>query len=312
MRVLVMGAGGVGGFYGGILALSGHDVTFVARGAHLAAMRERGLEIRTGGQTKRLRPVSLAESPGEAARRQPFDLVLFTVKTYDTEAAARAVQGILAPDTAVLTLQNGVDSVEQLSALLGADHVLAGATQIETTILEPGVIDQRSPFRKVWLGEPSGEITPRVEAIAGGLQEAGAEVTVSPDPTLAIWEKFVRLTPNATLTTACGAPVGQIRDTPEGAALLRTLVSEVVGVGRGSGVALPEDAVESAMETLMSLPDTMGTSMQRDFERRSRVELEHLTGAVVRRGRDLGLPTPAFEAMYAILKVRALSFGGIS
>jgi 2-dehydropantoate 2-reductase len=312
MRILVMGAGGVGGYYGGSLALSGHDVTFVARGAHLAAMRERGLEIRSGGQTKRLHPVSVTESPGEAARRQPFDLVLFTVKTYDTEAAARAVQPALASDTAVLTLQNGVDSVEQLSALLGADHVLAGATQIETTIREPGVIDQRSPFRKIWLGEPSGEITARVEAIAGALREAGAEVTVSPDPTLAIWEKFVRLTPNATLTTACGAPVGPIRDTPEGAALLRTLVSEVVGVGRGFGVALPEDAVESAMDTLMSLPATMGTSMQRDFERRNRVELEHLTGAVVRRGRDLGLPTPAFEAMYAILKVRALFFGGIS
>jgi 2-dehydropantoate 2-reductase len=310
MRILIMGTGGVGGYYGGSLALSGQDVTFVARGTHLAAIRERGLEIRSGGQARLLHPAKAVESPARAG--PGFDLALFTVKTYDTQAAAEALRPALGHETAVLTLQNGVDSVEQLSALLGADRVLPGATQIETTVAEPGVIDQRSPFRKVWLGERTGEVTPRVQTTADALQTAGAEVIVSSDPRVAIWEKFVRLTPNATLTTACGAPIGQIRDTPEGTALLRALVSEAVAVGRASGVALADDAVDSAVDTLMSLPPTMGTSMQRDFERQKRVELDHLTGAVVRRGGALGVPTPAFEALYAVLKVRALQFGGLA
>jgi 2-dehydropantoate 2-reductase len=335
MRVLVMGSGGVGGYFGGMLALHGHEVTFVARGAHLAAMRERGLEIRTGGQTILLRPVRAVESPAEAcahlsssgagpepaegacpepAEGAGFDLVLFTVKGYDTEAALAALSasgGVVGPQTAVLTLQNGVDSVDQLSAALGPDHVLAGTARIESTIAEPGVIDQRSPFRRIELGEPTGDVSARAKAIAAALQEAGAEVTVRTDPMVAIWEKFVLLAPNASLTSACQAPVGPIRQAREGAALLHALVSETAAVGRASGVPLADDIVETTIATIQSLPEAFGTSMQRDFERRGRVELEQLTGTVVRRGRELEIATPAFEVVYAILKVRALSFGGL-
>jgi 2-dehydropantoate 2-reductase len=310
MRVLVMGAGAIGGYFGGLLAQSGHEVAFVARGAHLAAMRKRGLEIRSNGKTSLLRPVSAVESPAEAG--SGFDLILFTVKSYDTESAAAALKPAVGGKTAVLTLQNGIDSVDQLSAALGGEHVLAGAALIESTIVSPGVIDQPSPFRKIVLGELPGQITPRLEAIAVALREAGAEVVVSADARLVVWEKFVVLAPNATLTSACQAAVGPIRETIEGAALYRALIEEAVAVGRAEGVALPPNAADAAMAIIMSVPATMKTSMQRDYERQRRVELDQLAGAVVRRGRAADVPTPAFATLYAVLKVRALEFGGLS
>ena len=214
MRVLVMGAGGLGGYYGGVLAQRGHEVTFVAREAHLAAMRERGLEIRSGGQTTLLHPVRAVGSPADAG--SGFDLVLFTVKTYDTEAAAAALRPALGPATAVLPLQNGVDSVEQLSQALGADRVLVGTTLIGSAIVEPGVIDQSTAFRRITLGEQSGEVTPRVEAIAAALRDAGVEVTITADPLVPVWEKFVMFSACASVGSAAQAPFGPIRETPEG------------------------------------------------------------------------------------------------
>jgi len=309
MRVLVMGAGAVGGYYGGVLARRGHDVVFVARGEHLAAMRERGLELRTDGQTYLLRPVRAVASPAEAG--EPVDLVLFTVKGYDAEAAAAALRPVVGPATAVLTLLNGVDSADQLSRALGAEHVLAGMTLILTNVVAPGVIDQTSPFRKITMGELTGGVTPRAEAVAAALRSAGVEVTLSADPMVGVWTKFIMQAPHATLTTACQSALGPIRETPEGAALYLTLIREVVAVGRAAGVALPADAAEATMDLIRSLPATAMTSMQRDFERRRRTELEQLTGAVVRRGQALGVPTPAFAALYAVLRVRALAFGGV-
>lgn len=309
MRVLVMGAGAVGGYYGGALARRGHDVVFVARGEHLAALRERGLELRTDGQTHLLRPVRAVASPAEVG--EPVDLVLFTVKGYDAEAAAAALRPVVGPATAVLTLLNGVDSADQLSRALGAEHVLAGTTLILTNVVAPGVIDQTSPFRKITMGELTGGVTPRAEAVAAALREAGVEVTLSADPMVGVWTKFIMQAPHATLTTACQSALGPIRETPEGAALYLTLIREVVAVGRAAGVALPADAVEATMDLIWSLPATAMTSMQRDFERRRRTELEQLTGAVVRRGQALGVPTPAFAALYAVLRVRALAFGGV-
>jgi 2-dehydropantoate 2-reductase len=151
-----------------------------------------------------------------------------------------------------------------------------------------------------------------VAAIAAALREAGVEVTVSPDPAVAVWTKFLMQAPHATLTSACQASLGAIRGTPEGAALYETLIREVAAVGRAAGVALPPDAVEATLATIRGLPDEARTSMQRDFEHQRRVELEQLTGAVVRRGQALGVPTPAFAALYAVLRVRALAFGGVS
>lgn len=304
-----MGAGAVGGFYGAALAGRGHDVTFVARGAHLAALRERGLTIRRAGGATVLRPVHAVADPAEAGG--DIELVLFTVKGYDTELAARALGPVVGPRTAVLTLQNGVESGDRLGAVLGAEPILIGTTLIATIVAAPGIIDQANPLWRVELGEPSGAITPRVEGVAAALRDAGVEVRVTADVRRAVWDKFIRLAPGATLTSACQATIGEVRSTPEGAALYRALIAETVTVGRAAGAALPPDAVETAVRAIQALPADMRTSMQLDYERRRRVELEGITGAVVRLGQRLGVATPSYDPIYAVLRVRAAAFGGL-
>ena len=303
-----MGAGAVGGFYGAALAERGHSVTFVARGAHLDALRGRGLAIRSGGRSRVVHPIHAVADPAEAG--DGFDLVLFTVKGYDTEPAALALRPAVGAQTAVLTLQNGVESGDRLSAVLGADRILVGTTLIATTIVEPGVIDQANPVRRIELGEPSGGVTPRVEAVAATLRDAGVEVRVTTDVRRTVWEKFIRLAPGATLATACRATIGQVRSAAEGAGLYQALVSETVAVGRAAGAALPADAVESAVAVIQTLPAEMRTSMQLDFECRRRGELEEITGAVIRLGRRLAVPTPVYDLLYAVLRVRAATFTG--
>jgi 2-dehydropantoate 2-reductase len=309
VKVLVMGAGAVGGFYGAALAGRGHDVTFVARGAHLAALRERGLTIRREGGATNLRTVHAVADPAEAGG--DIELVLFTVKGYDTELAARALGPVVGPRTTVLTLQNGVESGDRLGAVLGADPILIGTTLIATTVAAPGIIDQANPLWRIELGEPSGAITPRVEGVAAALRDAGVEVRVTADVRRAVWDKFIRLAPGATLTSACQATIGEVRSTPEGAALYRALIAETVAVGRATGAALPPDAVDTAVRAIQALPADMRTSMQLDYERRRRVELEDITGAVVRLGQRLGVATPSYDPIYAVLRVRAAAFGGL-
>jgi 2-dehydropantoate 2-reductase len=309
VKVLVMGAGAVGGFYGAVLARRGHDVTFVARGAHLDALRARGLTIRRSGDTTTIHPVRAVADPAEEGRG--VELVLFTVKGYDTDGAARALRPVVESHTSVLTLQNGVESEARLGAALGAERILLGATTISTTVSEPGVIEQANPLQRIELGEPSGAVTPRVETIAAALRDAGVEIRVSTDVRRAVWDKFVRLAPGATLTSACQATIGEIRSTAEGADLYRALITETVAVGRVAGAPLPPDAVEKALAFIHTLPHGMKTSMQLDFERCRRVELEDITGAVVRLGRRLGVATPVYDVLYAILRVRAQGFGGM-
>jgi 2-dehydropantoate 2-reductase len=304
-----MGAGAVGGFYGAALARSGHAVTFVARGAHLAAMRARGLAVRSGGRVAVLHPVQAVSDPAEASG--DVDWVLFTVKGYDTDAAARRLRPAIGPGVAVLTLQNGVESGERLGAALGADRILVGTTVISTSVAAPGVIHQANALQRIELGEPSGAITPRVETIARAFRDAGAEVRMTTDVRRSVWEKFVRLAPGATVTSATQATIGAVRSTAEGLALYRTLIAETVAVGRAAGADLAPDAVETAVRLIQALPADMKTSMQLDYERRARVELEDITGAVVRLGRRLGVPTPAYDVAYAVLRVRAAAFGGL-
>lgn len=311
MRVLVMGTGGVGGYFGGILAKSGHEVVFVARGAHLEAMRRRGLEVRDREESTLLWPIHAVRVPSEADG--PFDLVLFTVKTYDTTEAAEAIRPVVGPRTSVLPLQNGVDAVDEIGALVGAPHLLAGTTNIGSRIAEPGVIERFSPFCNVTIGEPGGGLSERVASIAAALREAGLDdVTASPDAQRAVWEKFMLLAPLASATSACNVSSGYVRSAPEGRALWQAMMREVQAVGQAAGVHLPEESAEAVERFFMGLPDTHTTSMQRDYEARRRVELEHLAGTVVRRGRATGVPTPTFDIMYAVLRTRALSFGGVS
>src|SRR5215213_1109499 len=294
MRVLVMGSGGVGGYFGGILAKAGNEVVFTARGAHLEAMQQNGLSLIDRGETTLLRPVTAVRLPEEAGGT--FDLVLFTVKTYDTTGAAEAIKPVVGPGTSVLPLQNGVDAVDEIGAIVGKERVLGGSTNIGARI-----------------GEPVGVSSERVETIAEAFRAAGLDdVTASPDITRAVWEKFMLLAPLASATSATGIPSGQVRAAPEGKALWKTMMGEVHAVGQASGVNLPAESAVTVEKFFMGLPDTHTTSMQRDYDGKRRVELEHLAGTVIRRGKAGGVPTPTFDVVYAVLRTRALSFGGVS
>lgn len=308
MRIMVMGTGGVGGYYGAMLAHAGNDVTFVARGAHLAAMREKGLELRTQGQTIRIAPARAVENPAEAGE---IDLALFTVKTYDAESAARALRPAIGPETAVLTLQNGIDSVDILGRILGEEHVLAGVTLIASAAVEPGVIQENGFSRKVILGEAQGEISPRVAAFAEVFRAAGIDVEATAAARQAIWDKFVLVAPHATVSAACQTPIGTTRKTGEAMALYHRMFREVMAVGRAEGFHFAPDMADRLVATFMGAPEGQTSSMQRDFANQRRVELEALTGAVVRRAGSLGVPVPSFEALYAVLNVRARTFGGL-
>ena len=309
MRILIMGSGGVGGYYGGMLASAGNEVTFVARGAHLAALEERGLELRTQGRTIRIDPARATDDPASVA---DVELALFTVKTYDTEAAARALAPAVGPSTSVLTLQNGIDSVDTLSGILGPERVLAGVTFVASGVVEPGVVAENGFSRQIVVAEPAGGQSDRVARIAETFRAADLDVRVRDDGRQAIWEKFALLAPHASVSAAVGLPIGQIFSVAEAVALYRTLIREFVAVATASGVALPADTEEKIVANFTGAPPGQTSSLQRDFAAQRRVELEYITGTVVRRARQLGLPTPVFDALYAVLKTRAIGFGGLS
>ncbi len=308
MRILVMGTGGVGGYYGGVLASAGHDVTFVARGAQLEALQARGLEVRTQGRTIRVQPTHAVGVPTDAG---DVELALFTVKTYDTETAARALAPAVGPRTNVLTLQNGIDSVDILSRIIGAERILAGVTLVASGVVEPGVIQENGFSRKIVFGEPSGGTSERVQSLERTLREAGLDAEASTNARQAIWDKFVLLAPHASISALTQTPIGVTRETPEAMELYRAMIAEVKAVGEASGMSFAPDVADTIVGNFMTAPPGQTSSMQRDYAAQRRVELEYITGTVVRRARQLGVPTPAFEALYAILKVRARTFGGI-
>jgi 2-dehydropantoate 2-reductase len=308
MRVLIMGSGGVGGYYGGLLANHGTDVTFVARGAHLAALQSKGLELRTQGEVLSIAPVTAVEDPRTAG---PFDLILFTVKTYDTASAIDLIRPVVGPSTIVLTLQNGIDAIDLLGTGLGAAHVLGGVTFVACAIVEPGVLAENGFSRRIALGEPSGGVTPRVQAIVELGKAAGWDVSALPSARQAVWEKFVLLAPHASVSALCQQPIGEIRQTAEAMQLYRDLIAEVVAVGNAEGVTFPAEIADTIVNNFMGAPPGQVSSLQRDYAAERRVELEYLTGAVIRRAHARGIAIPRFDALYAVLKVRARAFGGL-
>jgi 2-dehydropantoate 2-reductase len=300
MRVAVIGAGGIGGLYGGLLARAGHDVSFLARGAHLQAIRERGLEIRSPDFGTFVVHGSASD---DAADLGQADLVLFAVKTYDLDQAARATRQVLSQEASLITFQNGVDAPDQVAAIVGKGHVLVGTTGLETTIVEPGVIGHLTPGHYVSVSALNGPPTPRAEQAVDTLRGAGINTSLAPDGHRALWEKVWILIPMATITAVCQSPIGPIRDLPATRALVETLLDEVTNVAKAYGYDLPA-ARERAHAVIEGAPWTMKASMARDFERGNRTELEALTGALVRMADAKGVGVPASRTAYAILKLR--------
>lgn len=308
MRVGVIGAGGIGGLYGGLLARAGHDVRFLARGPHLQAIRAHGLRVQSaqfGTFTITARASELADElgPGEA------DLVLFAVKTFDLAEAGAAARELLAPDGALLTFQNGVDAPDRLAEIVGPERVLIGTTGLETTILEPGVIGHLSNGHYVFVGALHGPPTPRVQSVVSTLKAAGINANEAADGHQALWEKAYVLLPMATITSVAQAPIGAIRDLPETRALIEALLDEVMAVASACGYALPEARARAA-EIIFGWAYDGKASMARDFERGGRTELEALTGTLVRIAQAKHVDVPVSRTAYALLKLRVELAGG--
>jgi 2-dehydropantoate 2-reductase len=303
MRIAVMAAGAVGGYFGARLAAAGHDVVFFARGANLDAIRRDGLKIESVHGNLHLKDVNVTDDPSKVA---PVDIVLFAVKLWDSERAAESLKPLLGPKTRVITLQNGIDSVERLAPILGADHVVGGIAYIASVIASPGVISHTSAFASIRCGRVDGRPDPELQAFADAAKKAGIDIAVSDAIEVERWKKFVFLVGMSATTSATRMPMGPIMADPDTRELLTEVVGEVIAVAHAKGVALPENFIEEGLRLSAAAPATMRASMAHDLERGNRLELDWLSGKVVELGRALDVPTPANKAIYASLKLHRM------
>src|SRR3954469_15389834 len=299
MRIAVVGTGGVGGGFGAALAKAGADVTFIARGAHLAAMKAQGLQIRSERGDIHLVPTQATDNPAEIGE---VDIVLFCVKLWDVESAGQSIRPLIGPDTAVIPLQNGVDAAERLIPILGSHAVMGGVAQISASIVAPGVIQQVGTFMRMVFGELDGARSKRGEDFLALCLKAGFDATLSEQILTDLWMKFILLASNASMMAATRQPIGKLRDDPDLRPIFVSAYKEVVDVGRARGVALPADAVDRVLDLTSHMPPAMKASMALDLDRGNRLELPWLGGKVVELGRQLGVPTPTHSMMAAMLK----------
>ena len=299
MRIAVIGTGGVGGGFGAALAKAGGDVTFVARGAHLAAMRENGLRVEGDRGETVIHPV---QATSDIASIGPVDIVLFCVKLWDVESAGEQIKPLIGPSTGVIPLQNGIDSGDRLLPILGAAHVMGGTVGISATIARPGVIRQTGTFMTMAFGERDGRPSPRGEALRDLAKAAGIATLLSPNIAVQVWEKFILLTAMSGCTAVTRLPVGKLRDDPDIFALFEGVMRETAAVGRAEGVPLADDVVEKRAAMIKSQPPGVMASMGVDLIRGNRLELPWLAGKVVELGRKHGIPTPSNGAIFAALK----------
>lgn len=299
MRIAVVGAGGVGGGFGAALAKAGADVVFIARGSHLAAMKEKGLRVEGGRGETHLVPTQATDDPKTVG---PVDLVLFCVKLWDVESAGEQIRPLVGPHTAVIPLQNGIDAPERLVPILGAKAVMGGVAQISASIVEPGVIRQVGTFMRLIFGEFDGLRSARAEAFLALCREAGFDAHLSDQILVELWMKFVLLATNASVTALTRQPIGKLRDDPDMRPQFVAAYKEVIDLGRARGVKLPADALDKMLAFNANAPATMKASMALDLERGNRIELPWLGGKVVELGRQAGVATPTHALMYAALK----------
>jgi 2-dehydropantoate 2-reductase len=310
MHFAIIGAGAVGGYYGALLARSGQQVSFVARGAHLEAIRAHGLRIESGAVGDFVAKVRAESDP---ARIGHADVVVIAVKTYDNATAIPLALPMVGPQTTVLTIQNGVDSAEEVARVVGEARTIAGATYIATAIEAPGLIRQTGTHRRVVFGEVFGpapssvegvgaEVSPRVRAIETAMKAADIHAEAVADARVPIWEKFVYLAPFAAFTGAARLPIGPIWSDSAGRTAFLQAVGEVAAVARASGVGIRDDILSYIESYVDRIPPATRSSLLIDLSQGKRIEVESLPGSVVRRGRAVGVPTPMMEALYAALK----------
>lgn len=301
MRIAVIGAGGVGGYFGARMAAAGEDVSFIARGAHLEAMRRDGLRIESGLGDFTLKPVRAAPSAVELGP-EPFDLVVIAVKLWSTDGAITTAQSLAGPRTTVMSFQNGVGAIDALTKAFGSDRVLGGVVHIATAISAPGVIKHTGTMERFTIGEPSGGISPRVTALVEAAKRAHLTAIASDDIRRAIWEKFIFLATFSGVATLARLPKSAIFADADLRRVYAEALAEVVAVARASGINLPADHAETVMRFSEGLPDAMKPSLLHDLELGNRLEVEFLSGAVARLGDQHGVPTPVHRTIYAALK----------
>jgi 2-dehydropantoate 2-reductase len=299
MKTAILGSGGVGGYYGGLLARGGHDVTFIARGEHLAAIREVGLQVQSVHGDFEVAPAQATDDPSQVG---PVDLLLVSVKNYDLEMAATLAHSLVGPGTAVLPLLNGLDAAERLGAVLGAEHVLVGLTHISSSVASPGVIRQVSAVRRITFGEPDGTMTARAERIRDLLAATGIDVVLTPAVKVALWEKFIFIASISGVCCLARQPIGAVLATAESRDLYVDAVREVATVGTARGVALAPDIVQRTLRLTEGFAPETRPSLLVDLEAGRRLELEAMNGTVVRYGQQAEVPTPVHRVIYAALK----------
>ena len=298
MKAAVIGAGGVGGYFGGLLARAGHEVTFIARGAHLEAIKQNGLRVESQLDGNFTVPGNAIQDTAEA---EVQDLILFTVKMYHNPEAVAALAPMMGPDTVVLTLQNGIDNGEILAEAVGEPNVMIGSAYMEGRISEPGVVFQGGPGIAAF-GEMKVGITRRGENLLQRFQEAGWRVNLHENMPGMLWKKFAYIAGSAAVCAAANCVYEEMRTKPETRALIQRAIEEVLAVGRARGAPIMPDSLAWAMDSLDRFPGQGRASLAKDFTDQRPVELEGLTGTVVRMARELGVPTPTNDFLYAILK----------
>jgi 2-dehydropantoate 2-reductase len=307
MRIAVVGAGGVGGGFGAALAKAGADVTFIARGAHLAAMKSAGLKVTSPRGDTHLVPTRATDDPAEIGK---VDIVLFCVKLWDVESAGARIKPLIGPGTAVIPLQNGIDAAERLIPILGPSAVMGGVAQISASITAPGVIQQVGTFMRMIFGELDGKISKRGEDFLALCLKAGFDATLSEQILTELWMKFILLASNAGIMALARQPIGKLRDDPDLRPIFLAAWQEVIDVGRARGVTLPADALDKILDFTSHVPPNMKASMALDLDRGNRLELPWLGGKVAELGRQLGIPTPTHSLMYAMLKPYVMGAAG--
>ena len=298
MRIAIMGSGALGGFFGGLLARSGQDVTFIARGAHLEAIRSFGLVVKSAMLGDFSVSAPATDDPREIG---PVDLVLVSVKTYDLDAAAAQLSPLVGPQTAVLPIQNGIDATARIARAVSSDTVLTGVAYVLAVVDGPGVIKHIAQGRIV-LGLLNGGPGVRVDRVAQALRAAGIGCETPPDIRVPLWEKFVLLAATGGVMALTRLPFGPVRDCAETRELCRGAMQEAAAVGRARGVLLPPNLVDRHWEMILGLRPAGTGSMLQDLKAGRRLELEALNGAVVHEGQKAGVPTPLNFAVYGALK----------
>jgi len=297
MKIAIFGSGGVGGYFGGRLAASGEDVTFIARGAHLAAMQQDGLHIQSPNGNAHIHPVKATdriESIGQV------DVVIFTVKMYDVDAAAATLKPLIGANTVVITLQNGVEAVDMVAKHVGADHVAGGTAYIVIVIDKPGHL-RHTTNQQIVFGERDGSRSARLVAFEEACTRAGFQGTVSANIMRDLWIKFVRLSTWSGMTSVTRSPMGIIRSDQDLLAMMMAAVDESIAVGRAHGIEFPDTLVADTRAMIFGLPPGSKSSMLEDLERGRRLELPWLSGAVVRLGKQKGVPTPIHQFITTVL-----------